>query len=105
MTIQISFRCPTKGCDCTDVTDHVDDADYDFTDESDGVRTNVSQVRCPYCEEWFDVEVVAKGGEKEGHLLGKPEVKVYIADNTGDYTHILDEQIIDEEIERLRKSE
>ncbi len=94
--MQISFRCPNPECDYT-IRDDVDDADFDWTNDSpgDGINTATSFVTCSYCDEEYTVEVIAKGGEKDVIVHDHRDVVVDFHDNTYDLLDDYDDFLAD----------
>ncbi|WP_457587243.1 hypothetical protein [Ensifer canadensis] len=84
--LKISFDCQKCG---DPIDDDIEDAAYDWSTErmSDGIGTANSRVICTNCDEEYDVEVVAKPGEKEVLIANYPGIIVRFHDDTFNSDH------------------
>lgn len=81
--IRVEFYCPDPSCGA-DIADHVEDATYDWTQESaaEGIGQALSLLSCEHCGTAYSVEVVALGSEKRIKIVDHPDTPVRFSDDS-----------------------
>ncbi|AEG09301.1 hypothetical protein [Sinorhizobium meliloti] len=104
--LRIRFHCPQCGAS---VDDEVEDASFDWTNDrmSDGIATTYNTVACPECSMLYEVQVVAKPGEKDVIIDGHPNIVIIFHDDTfdgGDIEALFDDYVPDDAYEVYQHS-
>ena len=81
--ISVSFICPNEGCE-SEVEGEVEDADFDYSNDSPGDAMGVSTavLTCPECGTEYDLTLTAGPTAKTIELDDFPDVEVDFEDNT-----------------------
>lgn len=82
-TLKISFTCP----DCRAmIEEEVENAHYDWSAErsSDGIHAETTFINCHECGHEYEVEVIAKGAQKDVNIRWFPSIKPSFHDDTYD---------------------
>jgi len=92
--LRIRLHCPK--CD-EPIDNEVEDASFDWTNDrmSDGIDSAESTIACLNCSEEYEVQVVAKPGEKEVKIAKHPDVTISYHDDTfdGDVDALFDDYV------------